>query len=285
MKRLVVHLHLYYLGQLPEIMNYLSGLKGTDYDLFVTMVERSEKAISQIKAVCPDTHVIIVPNYGYDVGPFIEFLHRIDLNKYDYVLKIHTKGDVSKNHICLNGRRMDNKLWKKILFDALLKDKERVQNNLAVLEQNPKIGMLSSKYCITKKERTYKKLLPQINKALTDCGFEQVGQVQFVAGTMFYVRAKLLAPLLKYTIKDFSKTDGSVKEGTFAHVVERLLGALVQAQGYSIDGIQYDRYNKEFIRAALKHFLFQKKQTQNHTLIKICKIPIYSKKIKRKESP
>ena len=130
--KLAVHLHLYYFEQLPEILGYLKSLSETDYDLFVTMVEENEKVISEIKVVYPNAHIMIVPNYGYDVGPFIEFLHQIDLDKYDYILKIHSKKDVSKNRTRLNGNRMDNRLWKKILFDALLKDAERVQNNLAL---------------------------------------------------------------------------------------------------------------------------------------------------------
>ena len=45
----------------------------------VTLVEKNEKVANQIKAAIPDAHVMIVSNYGYDIGPFIEFLHKIDL--------------------------------------------------------------------------------------------------------------------------------------------------------------------------------------------------------------
>lgn len=277
--KLAVHLHLYYLEQLPEILKNLNSLDGQNYDLFVTMVEKNQEAEQAIKSFNPDAKIMIVPNLGYDVGPFIEFLHQINLDDYDYILKIHTKGNKSKNHTWLNGNRLDNQLWKQILYDALLKDKERVKHNLAILEENPDIGMLSSKYCITDEKRTYQKLLPQINESLQQCGFEKVERVRFVAGTMFYVRAKLLKPLLKYTIKDFTESDGNVKEGTFAHVVERLLGALVLAQGYTVHGIKHDNYTKGFILASIKHFLYQKKQTKHRQLIKIFKIPVYSKKL------
>ena len=173
------------------------------------------------------------------------------------------------------------KLWKEILLDSLLKNRERIQENLNLLENNSQIGMLSSKYCITDEKRTYQKLLPQINNALTECGFSEVDKLSFVAGTMFYIRSKLLKPLLKYSISDFDKTDGNVKDGTFAHVIERLFGGLVLAQGYTIHGIKHDNYKKAFILASIKHFLFQKKQTKNRFLIKICRIPVYSRKEKK----
>ena len=277
--KLAVHLHLYYLDQLPEILVYLKSLDGQNYDLFVTMVAHDAQAEKALKAIAPTTKIMIVPNYGYDVGPFIEFLHKIDLDKYDCILKIHTKGHVSKNRTRLNGNRMNNRLWKTVLFDALLKDPERVQSNLLLLQNNPQIGILSSKYCITQEKRTYKQLLPQINQALIKCGFHKIQQVQFVAGTMFYVRAKLFKPLLKYTINDFSESNSQIKEGTFAHVMERLLGAIVTAQGYRLYGLEHDNYTRKFILAAIGYFLFQKKQTEHRLLIKICKIPVWSKKL------
>lgn len=277
MKTLAIHLHLYYLEQLPEILNYLRSLEGMDYDLYVSMISHDEEVEREINRFKPDAQIWIIPNQGYDVGPFIDFLHKIDLDEYRYILKIHTKGK-SNNHTWLNGNRLDNKLWKEILLDSLLKDKERVQENLNLLEDNPQIGMLSSKYCITDEKRTYQKLLPQINSELTKCGFDEVDKLSFVAGTMFYVRSKLLKPLLKYSFNDFDKTDGNIKDGTFAHVMERLFGGLVLAQGYTIHGIKHDNYKKGFILASIKHFLFQKKQTQHRFLIKICKIPVYSRK-------
>lgn len=281
MKTLAIHLHLYYLEQLPEILNYLRSLEGIDYDLCVSMISHDEEAEKEIKQFKPDAQIWLVNNFGYDVGPFIDFLHKIDLDKYKYILKIHTKGNRSNNHTWLNGRRLDNKLWKEILLDSLLKDKERVQENLNLLENNSQMGMLSSKYCITDEKRTYQKLLPQINSELTKCGFNAVDKLSFVAGTMFYIRSKLLKPLLKYSISDFDKTDRTIKDGTLAHVMERLFGALVLAQGYTIHGIKHDNYKKGFILASIKRFLFQKKKTQRGMLIKICKIPVYSRK-KRK---
>ena len=279
MKKLAVHLHLYYLEQLPEILEYLQSLKEQDYDLFVTMIKHVEEAEKAIKYFNPKAEIFILPNQGYDVGPFIEFLHKIDLEKYSYILKIHTKGNVSQNHTWLNKHRLDNKLWGKILFDSLLKNKERVQNNLDILDHSPHIGILSSQYCITDEKRTYDKLLPRINDALNELNLKGMDSLSFVAGTMFYVRAELLKPLLKYTIQDFSVTDAKVKEGTFAHVMERLLGAIVLAQGSLIHGIKHDNYRKQFLIASLKHFLFQKKKTEHRLLVKICKIPIYSKKL------
>ncbi len=278
MKTFAVHFHLYYLEQLPEVLVYLKSLENLSYDLFVTMPKENEVVEKQIKNFNPDTKIFIVNNWGYDIGPFISFLHQVKLDEYKYILKIHTKGNKSNNHAYLNGKRLDNKLWKRILFDALLKNQERVRKNLDILDNRSEIGMLSSAYCVTSETKKYWKLLPQINQQLKECGFDAVDKLSFVAGTMFYVRSKLLKPLLKYSISDFDKTDGTIKEGTLAHVMERLFGALVLVQGYTIHGIKHDSYKKGFILASIKHFLFRKKKTKKGDLIKICKIPVYSRK-------
>lgn len=276
--KIAVHLHFYYLDQLPDILRYLHSLDDQKYDLFVTMNKHDEEVEKAIKRLNSKTTFMIVPNMGYDIGPFIEFLHKVDLDGYDYILKIHTKAYVSKNYALLNKKRLDNRLWRRILLEALLKDKTRVQDNLKILEDNPNIGMLASKYCVTNEKRIYQKLLPQVNDILKACGFNEVNTIHFVAGTMFYVRARLLKPLLKYTIKDFAQTDEDIKEGTFAHVAERLFGALVEAQGYVVHGIEHDNYTKEFILTALKYFVFQKKETKRRVLIKVFRIPVYAKK-------
>ena len=141
------------------------------------------------------------------------------------------------------------------------------------------MGMLSSKYCVASEKRTYQKFLPQVNEFLEKNGLDKVNKVSFVAGTMFYVRAGLLKPLLKYTIEDFAESNNQVKEGTLAHIVERLLGALVSAQGYGLYGIKHDNYTKGFIVAAIKRFLYQKKKTaKGYTIIKVCRIPVWHRK-------
>ena len=102
--------------------------------------------------------------------------------------------------------------------------------------------------------------------------------LHFVAGTMFFVRAKLLRPFLKYKIEDFAISDKSIHDNTLAHVLERLFGLAVTAQGYKIQGVKYKSYAWLFFIAKLKRFLFQKKITrQGKLIIKICKIPVFIK--------
>lgn len=280
-KRILVHLHLYYLNQLDEILNRLQNLQGLNFDLYVTMVNKSPAAEQKIKQFKPDTHILQVANQGYDIGPFIEVLHSLNLDNYDYVLKIHTKGTAAENYTRINGKRLNNKLWNRLLFDALLFSEEQVHNNLRQLA-NADIGMLSSAYLITDDKKLYEQFLPQINKIMQTAGLPKVDTFSFVAGTMFWAKASLFKPLQKYRLADFSTTDGKVKEGTLAHCFERLFGAVAQAQGLKLYGVKSSKVGFTFALNEFKRFLFYKKHTQSgKLLIKICKIPIWTQKINK----
>ena len=147
------------------------------------------------------------------------------------------------------------------------------------MDNNPSIGMIGSSYCHTKNPRDYIHLLPQINQNMQKQNLAPIKDLSFIAGSMFLAKAKLLKPLQNYGITDFTPTDGKIKEGTFAHVVERLFGAIITAQNHSIHTIKHYNYDMYFLCMVIKRFLFQKKITKSGKLIiKICKIPVYSKK-------
>ena len=281
MKKLAVHLHIYYQNQMKELLQYMQNLDGVDYDLYITVAQENADLLNKITAVYPQAKIWQVENRGYDIGPFIDFLHHIDLDDYEYILKLHTKGKKSKNYTWLNGHRLDNALWGRVLWDSMLKNKERLTKNLNMMDRRPKIGMLGSKYCFTSAKQNYEKLLPQINIEMWRINQKSVAEVAFIAGSMFLAKAKLLQPLKAYKQEDFEPTNGEIKEGTLAHIVERVMGALIIEQGYKIKAIKHDHYGLYFLFANIKRFLFQQKVTNSgKKLIKVCKLPIYSKPLR-----
>ena len=280
MMKTAVHLHLYYMDQLPEIISKLQNLDkaDVDYDLYVTMIAKDEEAENKIKQAFPKVTIWQVENRGYDIGPFIDFLHKIELDSYDYILKVHTKNKNQGNYTILNNRRFDNKLWGEVLREALLGSSEQIKQNYAKFSEDDTIGMLGSKYCLTSEKHAYQSLLEQIKSEMARLHLPENDKVEFIAGSMFIVRAKLLKPFLQINLDDFAETDGRIKEGTKAHVYERLFGCAVLAQGKRIEGIKQYHYGKAFLKARIKRFFYQKKQTKSgKTIIKICKLPIYAK--------
>lgn len=272
-----IHLHLYYMEQLPEIILKLKNMDkaAIDYDLYVTMSTENRQAETEIKKEFPKSVIWQVENRGYDIGPFVDFLHKINLGDYDYILKVHTKNKNKGNCTILNKNRMDNALWGKVLFEALLGTPKQIKKNYAKFLEDDTVGMMGSKYCLTSEKHTYQNLFEQIKSEAEKLHLPQTDKVEFVAGSMFLARAEMFKPFLSVSIDDFAQTDGRIKEGTKAHVYERLFGCAVLAQGKKIEGIKQYQYEEEFLKAKIKRFFFQKKKTRSgHTIIKICKIPI-----------
>lgn len=281
MPKIAVHLHLYYCSQWEEIRAYLANIADYPYHLFVTLVEDNPALIQQIKAFHPQTSVYVLENRGYDVGPFVYVLHQINLDDYDLIFKIHTKGKTGCDTL-LNHRYVNRKYWSDLLFAALISSKNLFLKNLDAFAQQPDLGMIGSKYLITSSPKNSKEVRDRVIEILKDWGFSAPQNITFVAGTMFIIRANLLKKIKEnFAFSDFTPTDGTVRDGTLAHVLERLFGCLVIAEGYKING--YDR-NFEFENygrlMAVKHFLFQRKITRsNHLLIKVLKLPIYHRKL------
>lgn len=279
MTKIAVHFHLYYLEQLNEILHRLSYLDGCEYDLFVTMSELNPPAQEKILKFNPKATIWQTPNLGYDIGPFIDFLHKISLNNYDYILKIHTKR-VSGDYCLFKHKRFSIKTWRDMLLDGVLCSPQAVRDNLRIMAENPTVGMIGNDYILTG-EKASLLPLPTLAVEMAKIVLPLPEDLHFVAGTMFLVRTKLLKPFLKYQITDFIVSSKSVHDNTLAHILERLFGLAVTAQGYKIQGVKYKSYELQIFTNTLKRFFFQKKTTRKGKLIiKICKIPVYVKEIK-----
>ena len=279
MKKLAIHLHIYYEEQVDIILQYMKNLADVDYDLFVTVIKSNPIIEQKIKTFNPNSHIWIVENRGYDIGPFIEFLHHINLENYSFIMKLHTKNNKTGHNTYLNQHWLSRKLWFELLIKALLGSPNIISKNIMAFKKNPKLGMISSKYVITSDYPTYAIMLPKINSIMKKLNYAPISKLTFVAGTMFIARSYLMQRIKdNFTINDFAPTDSNVKDGTLSHVLERIFGAITIASGYTIKGFDTKmslEYNK------LLSFLYRKKITKsNHTLIKICKIPVYHHKFK-----
>lgn len=278
---LAVHLHLFYTDMWANIRPFLNNID-FPYDLYVTLTEQNESLIQQIKNDCADAKIFVVENRGYDIGPFMYFLNQIDLDAYDFILKIHTKNFKKGALTVLNHRYMGRKDWFYLLMDGVLGSKQRVENNLAQMAKNSNLGMIGSKYLITSNEQISKNVRAQVVDVMQKLGFPAPRLIKFVAGTMFLVRSRLLKALQgRFLLSDFEETNPAVKDGTLAHALERVFGCLVEAQGYEIKGWGTNLpFEMKSLFFHVGRFLYQRKVTQNkQMLIKVCKIPVYRRKL------
>lgn len=277
-----VHLHLFHHDMWEGFAEHLNNLDNCRYMLFVTLVVANPDLEKRIKAFKADAKIHLVPNNGYDVGPFVHFLNHINLDDYDYILKLHSKSLRGRSMVRIDGKYITRRYWYKLLMESLIGTNKIWNKNISLFEQDEKLGMVGSKYLIVNEEYTSEVVAEKLPEAMERVGFDGCCPIKFIAGTMFIARAKLFKSLAKAytTIDEFEESNPQMLDGTLAHVLERVLGCMILKQGYSIKGVSKDFIFEiySFI-LAVKRFLFQKKTTRsNKTLIKVCKIPVYSRK-------
>jgi len=85
-----VVLHLYYTELFDEVKSYLDNLNGA-FDQYISLPEDQAAFESRIREEYPDATILLVPNRGRDLAPFIELLKIIIPLGYETLIKIHTK--------------------------------------------------------------------------------------------------------------------------------------------------------------------------------------------------
>ena len=284
--KFLVHLHAYYQDMIPEILSYIQILPPEDYELFVTLNQKNQQTRELILKNNPKAQIQIVSNRGYDLAPFLSVIKQVNLNNYDFVLKLHTKRDLPAPAE-LPSCRFQKDEWRNCLL-GFLRSSEIFSDTLKMFEKFPQIGMISHRNLLMvsgKEDREANRRAAEIMQLM---GL-RIAKKQFVAGTMFICRAKLMQPLQKlpYTDKDFDVPMANHQGGTLAHALERVLGWMILAQGYKIGS--YEAWNlKAAIKKAtykLKRFLYRKHtNSKGVTHIKICKIPVYKSRIYHKKT-
>lgn len=233
MKKLLIHVHIYYPERWEELKNCIQNFE--DYDLMVTLAEHLTDFDSCIKQDFPHAQIYFVPNRGYDIAPFLYILKKVDLDEYEFILKLHTKrfvpDDIHVNNYLVSGDR-----WKNYLLEPF-RSLKQMNKNYALFSKDKKLGCISQYKCVMpfRRDKVLKNFLAYNNDEMIKGSF-------FVAGTMFLARAFLLKEFqsLKYDFDDFEKPQKEAFH--LAHYLERFLGYSMYRQGYTVK--PYDYRNK-----------------------------------------
>ena len=235
MKKSAVILHLYYTDLANEFIKTLRRFT-TPFDLFVTVCQKDGNVERLMKAF-PHAKILVVPNRGRDVGPFVEVLNQMDLTQYEVVFKIHSKKVCLKND---DGKRNniikimfnlpDGDAWRKELVSSFMGSAPIITRVLYLFRQYPRIGMVGG----WKFHKSHGPLNPkEFFRLCYLWGLPH--HYEFFAGTMFAIRASALAVLKDkhLTMADFPKEHGKM-DGKLEDLVASVFGALCLAQNLSI---------------------------------------------------
>lgn len=260
----------------------LSAYPEIEYDLIVTVCGHDKKLEEKIYDFKDNARIITVPNRGYDLAPFLQAIKTVNLDDYDYIIKLHSKRDL-QTPAYLPNCVLHGSEWRHKLLEFIASPKN-LSATFRQFEKHPKAGMLTAPELIIASGKEDSAADSRAVRILKGMGLPFKGR-KFVAGTMFIARAKLfkLWQALPYEAADFEEFDPTHKGGTLAHALERVLGFMTSAQGYKISSY-YPASLSFGLKAAcfrLRNFIFYKRvNSKNKLHIKICKIPVYSKQLK-----
>jgi lipopolysaccharide biosynthesis protein len=217
-----VILHLYYEDLLEPFADLLRDLP---LDAVVTVPDTwTAVGLARLRAALPNALVLVVPNQGRDILPFLHALRIVAERGYERFCKVHAK---RSPHLG------DGDRWRDRLTEALLAP-EAVARAQAAFAAEPDLGLLGADFSrmgldtpdVMHNNRGAVIRLAELLGARWDA------ETVFPAGSMFWGRTSAFGGMLKPDIADyrFEPEMGRI-DGTTAHALERLFGAVVVAAG------------------------------------------------------
>ncbi len=226
---IAVHVHLFFEDLANEMLEYINHIP-YPFDLFITTdseqkAERFQKLFQQ-NGVQKQLEVVLVPNVGRDVAPFLAGLGD-RLSGYDYLGHFHGKKSTT---VDWGGR------WRNYLLDNLLGSKEGVRAIFHEFEADLKLGMvyppaypLIAPYADWGgNEERCRTLLREMG-----CDADLPAIPDFPVGNMFWARGAAIKPVLEYSWKyeQFEPEEGQISQ-TLPHAIERIWRYCATGRGY-----------------------------------------------------
>lgn len=204
--------HFFHPTHWEELSETIKNFKSHDPDLFITVSGQNAEANARIAyRDFPLAKISIVENRGFDVGPFIKTISELNLDNYDFIVKLHTK---RSRFGIVNYLPMFGGQWRRKLL-SFCNTRERVNKLFNILAENQSVGMIGNGELIIYDENPNK---------------------PFIGGTMFIARTQIFKNLSeKIRFSDFETTARN-QTSSLAHIWERKLGHLVTEHSMTIKG-------------------------------------------------
>jgi hypothetical protein len=221
-----LHIHAYYIEALPALLRRLGDVGRRVWLCITTDTEEKAKAVKSIaESLSFDVNVVVMPNRGRDVGPFIMAMKE-HLSHFDVVGHFHLKGTKQLEQTVV-------RQWQEFLYDSLLgKHGELANVLLNAFEQDPKLGLcFQEDPCLP----SWGKNRELADGLLASFGIDRLTPdiIEYPTGNMFWVRTAALAPLLQ---QDWQWSDFPAEpvpyDGSILHALERLTPVICEAAGF-----------------------------------------------------
>ena len=224
---IAVIVHLYHTDLLEELSKYINNIP-QQFDIYFSVPITQINAISiKIKEIFPNALIWGYQNIGRDIFPFLDIFAKIIHLNYKAICKIHTKKSL---HL------KDGDLWRHELLEGLIGNQEIIARCIHKIKNGA--GMVAPPEHLI----DFKKLIFGNASHITNISqhlnltYDDLFKSAFAAGSMFWFAPNALKSLVDLNFKqeDFELENGQL-DGTLAHAVERLTGAIALRAGFKIE--------------------------------------------------
>lgn len=224
-------IHCFYTEVSAEILAELKAANIPMRLLLTTDSEEKKAALSEsLKALELNGEVIVTPNRGRDVAPFLIEGGRFSKGE-EIIFHLHTKKSKHDDRYAGWGNFLrENLIGSKAIVQSILKLFEYDEIGLIYSEHfNEVEGLRNWGYDFEKAESLLARL---------GCHIDADTPLEFPTSTMFWARRDVLQPLFDLNLKyeDFDPEEGQI-DGTLAHAIERSLFFICEQQGYQFKKI------------------------------------------------
>jgi lipopolysaccharide biosynthesis protein len=224
-KPIAVFVHAHYPDIWAEMSERLGERLMLPFHLVVTTARPEEIVLPRTPALL-SSRIMPVENRGRDVLPFLRAL--AEAGEFELGLKLHTKK---------SPQRADGAHWRKALLDDLVPSPPGVAEVVRRLRDDHRIGFvaptnfsLSVAPWILANESGMRRVLSTLGRNMNE---EDLRDVFFAAGSMFWFRRDALAPLATPEVFALFEPEEGQLDGTIAHATERLLPIVARQSGFA----------------------------------------------------
>ncbi|WP_244540177.1 rhamnan synthesis F family protein [Kaistia soli] len=223
--KVAVHGHFHYPELLPEFVERLSRSR-TRCDLLITTTsdERQDELERSLATLDVTGTVIVVPNQGRDIGPFLSAFPREKIFSYDLIGHFHGKRS-------LHSATSMGEVWRTFLWEHLVGGEFPMMDEIArAFESDPQLGLVFAEDPYLWDWNDNRGIAEDIAARM---GIKLRNHFDFPIGTMFWARPAALAPLFDLGLKwDDYPLEPVPIDGTLLHVLERMLPFATKKAGY-----------------------------------------------------
>jgi glycosyltransferase involved in cell wall biosynthesis/lipopolysaccharide biosynthesis protein len=216
--------HVWHLDTLDDLSTACANYPA-DADRFVTIADSLPPEDRQrIADRFAGAQLVAVRNVGQDVGALMQLMDQVDLSRYGFVCKIHSK----------KGLKMPE-AWRRTLLRGVLGSRRQVDQIIAGFRDDPQVMLAGARQLFLYGPAYLWKNADGIENLAGPLlqGFDFRSQDWgFVAGTCFWIRTGILLRLKALQI-DW-QPGAYADDGTPAHVLERMFGMMVAIDGGTV---------------------------------------------------